>query len=143
VVIASLCGLALDAHVATRTRDLAELASANRWIAGNLLSIRGRHVEVHGAIPYACYLEVRVGRLTGFLAAAAAVPSLIDARTLPVRWRVTLRAFGMPLLEDRIERALDAGISVLAYSRWSATNLIVAGGDDVYRVQIDIHRLFA
>lgn len=89
VVIAKLCGVAVDARRSTLTRDPARLARATRWIAGNYLAVRrGRPVEL-----------VRVESFEDLVSAIAVAPVLVDRATLPARWALALRLLGLPLLE--------------------------------------------
>jgi len=131
-VIARLCGIALDARVATRTRDARELAHAARWIAANLVSVRGGRVIVDGDVPArGCVLDIQVTRFGDLLAVLAAVPVLVDADTLPVRWRMALRALGVPVLDRPAAAALAAGASVAALTTGagSAVRVIVVEPD--------------
>ena len=116
-MIARLAGVALDARMSTRTRDPLQLARATRWIAANLLAVR-RARPLH---------LVRVSTLTDLLSAIAVAPVLVDGASLPARWQVALRVFGIPL---------DAtGASVLA---------LAPLGDGSYRVRVtDPHMLAA
>ncbi len=112
-MIAKLCGLALDARVATRTDDAAALARAAKWIAGNLLGIRGRAIAANDPGPIRV-IEAEVATLDDLLARLAAQPALVDPATLPATWRFYLRAVGMPLLDRPVDDALAGGASVLA-----------------------------
>jgi len=113
-VIARLCGVAIDARAATRTRDPLELASAARWIAGNLVPTRGARRAIEGSgSTGARVFSVRAEHFGDLLAALAAAPALVDAATLPRRWRLALRALGIPVLDRPIPLALATGASVV------------------------------
>ncbi len=113
-MIARLAGVALDARGATRTRDAAELAIWARWIAANALAARGIRIAVSEAPPRPRVFEVSTASVTGLLAAIAAVPALVDPATLPRRWRIALRALGVPLLDRPANEAVAAGASVVS-----------------------------
>jgi len=136
--LARLCGLALDARAATKSSDPVQLAIAARWIARNLLAIRGIRIGVEGVIPVgARVLGVRVASLNDMLAAIAAVPALIDATTVPLRWRLALRALGLPILDRPAPLALAAGASVVVYvSPHATTALHVDTDSSGYRVRV-------
>ena len=112
-MIAKLCGLAVDARVATRTHDAAALARAAKWIASNALGIRGLAVAGNDPGPVRV-IESHVGTLDDLLAQLAAEPALVDPATLPATWRFYLRALGVPLLDRPVDDALAGGASVLA-----------------------------
>jgi len=137
-VIARLCGLAVDARAATRTRDPVELAIATRWIAANLLSIRGARLVIEGMVPAGGRLfGARVASLGDLLAALAAVPALVDAATLPRHWRLGLRALGIPMLDRPVPAALAAGASVVALAPTAGSSVdVVVAGDGGYRVRV-------
>lgn len=136
-MIARLAGVALDARAATRTRDPGELARAARWIAGNLLAVRGIRVALDGAMPSgARVFGVRVGRLTDMLAAIAAVPALVDAQTLPVRWRLALEALGLPVLDRPVSMVLAGGASVVSAAPQVTCRLEVETSSRGYRVHL-------
>ena len=145
-MIARLCGLAVDARASTRTRDPLELAIATRWIAANLISIRGARLVVDGMVPAGGRLfGARVASLGDLLAALAAVPALVDAATLPFHWRLGLRALGIPVLDRPIPAALAAGASVVTVGPKAVSAVHVAVTiDGSYRVRVsDAHRLRA
>jgi hypothetical protein len=102
-VIARLAGVALDARVANRTRNLKQRALAAQWIAANVLGVSRVRALLSGDTPTrACVVSVHATNLRGILATA----------TLPMRWRAVLRAFGVPVLDQPIEEALAQGASV-------------------------------
>jgi hypothetical protein len=110
---ARLAGVALDARAAAYSDDPVERALAARWIAGNLLAVRGRLIAIDGRIPdHACLFGLRVAKLIDLVAAIAAVPALVDASTLPASWRLTLRVLGLPVLDRPASLALGGGASV-------------------------------
>jgi hypothetical protein len=131
-----LAGLALDARALVRSDDPRVRADAAQWIAANLLAIRGLRVGVDGVVPAgARVFDVRVASVTGLLAAVAAVPALIDAMTLPLRWRVALSALGMPVVEGSLAAVLSRGASVVGAGgagAWLAVDAEASG----YRVRI-------
>ena len=124
-MIVRMAGLALDARAATRTRDPHQLAVAARWIAANALAIRRIRIVVDGTAPArSCVFGVRIGTLTGVLAAIAAVPALVDATTLPRRWRLALEALGVPVVDRPIEQVLASGVSIMSASRAAADCMV-------------------
>jgi hypothetical protein len=111
--LARVGGVALDARVVARTDDPRELVRAAGWIAGNALAAQGVRVVPDGAPTGAPRVfGYRVLDLAGLLAALAVVPALIDAETLPVRWRAALAALGVPTLDRSIGDAVTHGASV-------------------------------
>jgi hypothetical protein len=112
-VIAKLVGVALDARAAASSKDPRERALAARWIAANLLAVRGVRVDVRGEGPSEPRIfGVHARTLTGAIAAVAAVPSLLDPATLPLRWYVALRALGVPVADRPLSELVAAGASV-------------------------------
>lgn len=112
-VIARLAGVALDARVAARTRDLHQRALAAQWIAANVLGVSRIRATTHGtASTGACLVSLHATSLRAILVAIASVPVLVHPATLPMRWRAALRAFGVPVLDQPIEDALAQGASV-------------------------------
>lgn len=112
-MIARLASVALDARFATRSLDPAELARAARWIAENALAARGVRVEGprdDDAAP--AIVEIHAADLDELLAAVAQVPCLVDADSVPLRWRAALRLLGIPILDGDAEDALARGASV-------------------------------
>jgi hypothetical protein len=112
-VIARLAGVALDARAAARSDDPLERAIASRWIAGNVLAIGRATIARDVVPPGARVLDVRAASLLAVLGALAAVPSLVDPKTLPMRWRLALRALGVPVVDRPIEDVLARGASVV------------------------------
>ena len=113
LLIARLVGVALDARVATRTRDPRQRALAAQWIAANVLGVAHSRAILDGAAPSrACVVSLHATSLRAILALIAAVPVLIHPGTLPIRWRAALRAVGVPVLDQPIEEALARGASV-------------------------------
>ena len=111
-MIARLAGVALDARARTSS-DLHERADLARWIAGNVLAARG--------VPLVCrppaaarVVAMPASDLRGVLVAIAATPALVDPATLPRRWRLALRALGMPVLDRPVREAIAAGVSVVS-----------------------------
>lgn len=136
-MIAELCGLAVDARAAARTRDLKELAKSSRWIAANALAIRGRRLVVRDRLPTVpCVLHVRVSRLGELVAAVAAMPSLVDGADLPASWRVALRVIGLPMLDDLTSAALAAGASVLTVADGAGWTIEVADHGRAYVARV-------
>lgn len=118
-MIARLAGLAIDARFAIpdtmpgSTEPIAR-ARAARWIAANALATRGLQLAVEGAPPSApSILVVRAASLSVVLAATASLPVLVDIASLPCRWRLALRALGLPALDRPAATALLGGASVL------------------------------
>ena len=112
-MIARLAGVALDARVANRTRDLKQRALAAQWIAANVLGVSHVRARLDGTAPaQACVVSVHATTLRAILATIASVPVLVHPATLPLHWRAVLRAFGVPVLEQPIEEALAQGASV-------------------------------
>jgi hypothetical protein len=112
-VIVRLAGVALDARVANRTRDLKQRALAAQWIAANVLGVSHVRALLDGNAPSAaCVVSVHATSLRAILATIASVPVLVHPGTLPMRWRAVLRAFGVPVLDQPIEAALAQGASV-------------------------------
>jgi hypothetical protein len=66
------------------------------------------------------WLAIRATTLTGLLAALAAIPALVDATTIPRRWRLGLRALGLPMLDKPLADAPPpmAGSIALAARPW-------------------------
>jgi hypothetical protein len=118
-VIARLAGLAIDARFAIPSAMPGALepvarARAARWIAANALATRGIELAVEGAPPdEPRILVMRAASLSQLLAAIAAIPVLVDPASLPCRWRLALRALGLPALDRPAESALSGGASVL------------------------------
>lgn len=118
-MIARLAGLAIDARFAIPdampgTLEPIARARAARWIAANALATRGIELAVEGAPPdEPRILVMRAASLSELLAAIAAIPVLVDPATLPCRWRLALRALGLPALDRPAESALSGGASVL------------------------------
>jgi hypothetical protein len=136
-VIARLVGLAVDARAAARRVDPAARALAARWIAGNLLAIRGLRVGLDGELPAgARVLGLHAATLTGVLAALAAVPALVDAATLPVRWRLALAALGIPVVDRPLAAVLAGGASVVRPAPRIACALAVDPEAHGYRVRV-------
>jgi len=112
-VIARLAGVALDARVATRTRDLRKRALAAQWIAANVLGVSRVQAKLSGDAPErACVVSVHATSLRAILATLASMPVLVHPATLPMRWRAALRTLGVPVLDQPIEDALAQGASV-------------------------------
>ena len=118
-MIARLAGVAIDARFAVVTSpagesDPAARARAARWIAANALATRDVGLCVEGELPgEAELLVVHATSFSAMLAALAALPSLVDAATLPCRWRLALRALGLPGLDRPVASAIAGGASVL------------------------------
>jgi hypothetical protein len=146
-MIAKLAGVALDARVASRMGDSRSRALAAQWIAKNALAARGVAVEsdddppelARGSSPHlpvddfaasmgetargddvARWLTIRATTLTGLLAALSVLPALVDATTIPRRWRLGLRALGLPMLDKPLADAPPpmAGSIALAARPW-------------------------
>jgi len=132
-----LAGLAVDARAAVRSDDVRARADAAQWIAANLLAIRGLRVGVDGVVPAgARVFDVHVASVTGLLAAVAAVPALIDAVTLPLRWRIALGALGMPVVDRSLAAILARGASIINATGHAACALAVSPEAFGYRVRI-------
>ena len=58
-------------------------------------------------------LGFRASDLTRLFAALAATPSLVDATSLPLAWRLALRGLGVPVLDRPANEAVAAGVPVL------------------------------
>jgi hypothetical protein len=118
-VIARLAGLAIDARFAIPgalpgALEPVARARAARWIAANALATRGIQLAIEGAPPSEpSILVVRAASLSAVLAAIASLPVLVDAASLPCRWRLALRALGVPALDRPAPAALSGGASVL------------------------------
>ena len=118
-MIARLAGLALDARFAIPdampgTAGPLARARAARWIAANALATRGIALAVEGTPPdEPRILVMRAASLSELLAAIAAIPVLVDPASLPCRWRLALRALGLPALDRPAVTALSDGASVL------------------------------
>ena len=116
-MIARLAGVALDARVAARTRDLRKRALAAQWIAANVLGVSRVRASLDGGVPQgACVVSLHATSLRAILTAIAATPVLVHPGTLPMRWRAAFRAFGVPVLDEPIEEALAQGASVALLS---------------------------
>jgi hypothetical protein len=144
-MIAQLAGVALDArfsvHAAPpgRGEPLAR-ARAARWIAANALASRGLALAVAGTPPdHASILVLRADSLAAVLAAIASHPALIDADTLPCRWRLALRALGLPGLDRPAARALAGGASVLISARAPGLAFTSSRAGDELTVDRDSH----
>ncbi len=137
-MIARLCGLGLDARRARRPGDVVAQAHASRWIAGNLLAIRGVRIDLRGVLPAGAHvIGIRVRELTRLIAALAAVPAVLDAAPLPLRWQVALRALGIPVLDQLPEDAVRAGASVLVPSSSIPPLALHVDGDATgYRIEV-------
>jgi hypothetical protein len=118
-VIGRLAGLAIDARFAIPVAMPGALepiarARAARWIAANALATRGIQLAVEGPPPSEpSILGMRAASLSEVLAAIAATPVLVDPASLPRRWRLALRALGLPALDRPAASALSGGASVL------------------------------
>ena len=118
-MIGRLAGLAIDARFAIPaampgTLEPIARARAARWIAANALATRGIELAVEGTPPdEPRILVMRAASLSELLAAIAAIPVLVDPASLPCRWRLALRALGLPALDRPAESALSGGASVL------------------------------
>jgi len=66
------------------------------------------------------WLAIRATTLTGLLAALSVLPALVDATTIPRRWRLGLRALGLPILDKPLADAPPpiAGSIALAARPW-------------------------
>jgi hypothetical protein len=66
------------------------------------------------------WLAVRATTLTGLLAALSVLPALVDTTTIPRRWRLGLRALGLPILDKPLPDAPPpmAGSIALAARPW-------------------------
>lgn len=130
-MIARLAGVAIDARfavdAAAGAADPVARARAARWIAGNALATRGAGLAVDGAPPgEPCVVAVHAASFAAVLAAIAALPVLVDTATLPCRWRLALRALGVPALDRPVAAAIAAGASVL-----------IAGGAGAWQLAVD------
>lgn len=118
-MIARLAGLAIDARFAIPdampgVAEPVARARAARWIAANALATRGARVAIEGEPPGAPSLvALHAESLAAVLAAIAALPALIDTTGLPCRWRIALRALGLPALDRPAAAAMALGASVL------------------------------
>ena len=118
-MIGRLAGLAIDARFAIPAAmpgilEPVARARAARWIAANALATRGIQLAIEGAPPSEpSILVMRAAGLSELLAAIAAIPVLVDPASLPCRWRLALRALGLPALDRPAESALSGGASVL------------------------------
>lgn len=112
-MIARLAGVALDARAAARTDDPLERALAARWIAGNVLAVGRATIARQPPPAEARVLDVRAASLAAVLGALAAQPALVDPTTLPLRWRIALRALGVPVVDRPIADVLARGASVV------------------------------
>jgi hypothetical protein len=141
-MIAKLAGVAIDARFATSSAmpGLAEpvaRAHAARWIAANALATRGLRFSVEGAPPCEpAVLALRAGSLTALLAAIASLPVLVDTMSLPCRWRLALRALGLPGLDRPAEAAVAAGASVLISDAIAGCELAVDREWRGFRVRV-------
>jgi hypothetical protein len=112
-VIARLAGVALDARAAARSDDPVARALAARWIAGNVLAVGRATIAKEVKMQQPRVVDIRAQSLLGVLAALAATPALVDPATLPLRWRLALRALGVPVVDRPIEDVLARGASVV------------------------------
>lgn len=137
-MIARLAGLAIDARVAINgPRNAGSHASAARWIAANALAVRGVRVTLEGDLPRAPrVLALHASTFTAAIAALAAVPALLDAATVPRRWRLLLCALGVPTLEGARSTAVHDGASVLECTTSASCELAVDRELDGFRVRI-------
>lgn len=113
-MIARLAGVALDARVATTSRDPYARALAAGWIAANALAARGIYVPVGAPPETPCIVKLRAPDLTSALAAIAASPALLDPSELPRHWVLALKLLGMPMLDRPWPVALAHGASIAA-----------------------------
>jgi hypothetical protein len=137
-VIARLTGLALDARFAVHAAgNPVARALAARWIAANALAARGVRVAFDGAPPHEpSVLALRADSLAAAIAAIAAVPVLVDAASLPCRWRLALRALGLPTLDRAAPAALADGASVLRLVEAGLCELAVDREPRGFRVRV-------
>jgi len=141
-MMARLAGLAIDARFALRgtmpgAGEAIARAHAARWIAANALATRGVRVAVEGTPPREpSVLALHATSLVAAIAAIAALPVLIDAATLPCRWRLALRALGLPTLDRSAADALAAGASVLSSHAAGPCELAVDRESRGYRVRL-------
>ena len=113
-MIRRLCGIRLDAMRACATRDVTRKALASQWIAANVCAISGIRSRPRDIVPTGARLvHVEIRSLTALLGLLAALPGLVNPAGLPLRWRLAVRALGIPTL-DR-----------------AAANVVVAGGASV------------
>lgn len=140
-MIARLAGLAIDARFAIPGAMPGPLepvarARAARWIAANALATRGLQIAVEGAPPSEpSILRVHAASLAAVLAAIASLPVLVDTASLPCRWRLALRALGLPGLDRPAATALSAGASVLT-AQGGGSELAVAREWHGFRVRL-------
>jgi hypothetical protein len=141
-VIGRLAGVAIDARfavdaAAAGASDPVARARAARWIAANALATRGIGLSIDGAPPDEPGLvAMHAGSLTAVLAAIAALPVLVDTATLPCRWRIALRALGVPALDRPVAAAIAAGASVLAAGTAGGSELAVDRDWHGFRVRL-------
>ena len=140
-MIARLAGLAIDARFAIPaampgTLEPVARARAARWIAANALATRGIQLAIEGAPPREpSILVMRAAGLSELLAAIASLPVLVDPTGLPGRWRLALRALGLPALDGPAARALSGGASVLT-ARGRGCELAVDRESHGFRVHL-------
>lgn len=133
-MIARLLGVALDARVAAASDDPRTRALAAAWIAANLLAAGGQVTRLCGGVPRAARIVgFRARGLADTLATIAAVPALLDPATLPLRWRLALRAVGMPLADAPAATLLAEGASV---ARLGAAGELELAVDDVPHARV-------
>jgi hypothetical protein len=113
-MIARLAGVMIDARIAARTNDPVRLGRAARWIAGNVLAVRGVRVLLVDPAPTGAHVfEVRPGDVLGVLSALAVIPALVDVTSLARGCRVALRALGLPVVDRPVAEVLAAGASIV------------------------------
>jgi hypothetical protein len=78
---------------------------------------------------------VRVASVTGLLAALAMVPALVDATTLPARWRIALAALGLPVVDRPVAAVIASGASVVTATP-QPTAIAVDPSATGYRVRV-------
>ena len=101
-MIARLAGIAIDARIAAHTNDPVRLGRAARWIAGNVLAVRGVRVLLVDPVPTGAHVfEVHPGDLRAMLSVLAVIPALVDVASLARGCRVALRALGVPISTGR------------------------------------------
>lgn len=136
-MIARLAGVAVDARALPWSRDPRELAESARWIAANVAAAFGVRSLPRDLIPIGTHrLGIRAESLAAACAALSLAPMLVDATTLPARWRLALRAVGLPMLDRPASLALAGGASIATYQAMNdEVDCVLSVGPD-YRVRV-------
>ena len=81
-------------------------------------------------------MRANVSSLGSLFAALAVTPSLLEPEGVPATWRYALRAVGVPMLVERADLAIHAGVSVITLAPWAAWTIEVERQDELYVARV-------